>query len=266
MPLFKQVKLTTPESIELELTLAGIGSRAYALMIDYLILWLGIALAWILWTVFATQLLAYLESLGINYSDVPLWLLSIALLVSFAVYAGYFVYFEVVWQGQTPGKRIAKIRVIQDNGKPVGLPQAALRALLRPIDDLLFLGVFFIFFGQREKRIGDWVAGTLVVQEERPQVDAKLAISDKARQLAAQLVDQMVDQTHFSQLLPDDFAVISDYLHRRHFMTASAQTNLSLKLAREIRAIIQLAEIPAGLTSDQFLEAVYLAYQQQFPG
>lgn len=262
MPLFKQVKLTTPESIELELTLAGIGSRAYALMIDYTILWFGLALAWILWTVFATQLLAYLESLQINYSDVPLWLLSIALLVSFAVYAGYFVYFEVVWQGQTPGKRLAKIRVIQDNGKPVGLPQAALRALLRPIDDLLFLGVFFIFFGRREKRIGDWVAGTLVVQEERPPVDQKLAVSDQARQLAKQLPSL----THLSQLLPDDFAVISDYLHRRHLMTPAAQNTLSLKLAREIRAIVQLAEIPAGLTSDQFLEAIYLAYQQQFSG
>ncbi|WP_263975203.1 RDD family protein [Leptolyngbya sp. 7M] len=163
MPLFKQVKLTTPESVELEFTLAGIGSRALALLIDYHLLGVGLVGFWILWIIFANRLMTYLSRLEINYSQVPLWLLAIGLLISFIVYSGYFVYFEVVWQGQTPGKRFAKIRVIQDDGKPVGLSQAALRALLRPIDDILFIGVFFIFFGQQEKRIGDWVAGTLSV-------------------------------------------------------------------------------------------------------
>lgn len=261
MPLFKRIKLTTPESVELELTLAGLGSRALALLIDYHILVLELVLFWFAWGLFATELMNYLEPLEVDYSDVPLWLLAIALLVSFAVYTGYFVFFEVFWQGQTPGKRFAKIRVIQDDGKPVGLSQAALRTLLRPIDDILFIGAFFIFFGQREKRLGDWVAGTVVIQEERPQVQKKLSISEAAQQLATQLPEL----TDLSQLLPDDFAVISEYLHRRSFMATQARTDLSLKLAREIRAIVRLAEIPAGLTSDQFLEAVYVAYQQQYP-
>lgn len=261
MPLFKQVKLTTPESIELEFTLAGIGSRAFALLIDYHLLGLGLLLFWILGGIFANQLLNYLDQLNIDYSDVPLWLFAIALLASFAFYTGYFVVFEVLWRGQTPGKRLAKIRVIRDDGKPVGLPQAVLRALLRPVDDIFFIGALFIFFGQREKRIGDWVAGTLVIQESQPPMQKQLTISEAAERLAAQLPEISV----LTQLLPDDFAVISEYLHRRHFMAYKARSELSLKLAREIRAIVKLAEIPAGLTSDQFLEAVYLAYQQQFP-
>ncbi len=261
MPLFKQVKLTTPESVELEFTLAGIGSRALALLIDYHLLGVGLVGFWILWIIFANRLMTYLSRLEINYSQVPLWLLAIGLLISFIVYSGYFVYFEVVWQGQTPGKRFAKIRVIQDDGKPVGLSQAALRALLRPIDDILFIGVFFIFFGRQEKRIGDWVAGTLVIQEARPQLKKTLSISETAQQLAAQLPEI----TDLTQLLPDDFAVISEYLHRRAAMTRPARRELSLKLAREIRAIINLEEIPPELDSDQFLEAVYVAYQQQFP-
>lgn len=260
MPLFKHIKLTTPESIELEFTLAGIGSRALALLIDYQLLGTSLVLFWILWSIFATQLMGYLERLNINYSDVPLWLLAIALLVSFMLYTGYFVTFEVLWHGQTPGKRFAKIRVIRDDGKPVRITQAALRALLRPIDDIAFIGVLFIFFGKQEKRIGDWVAGTLVIQEVRPELN-KLTISESAQQLALQL-PEIADLT---QLLPDDFAVVSEYLSRRHFMSMQARRDLSLKLAREIRAIINLANIPDGLTSDQFLEAVYVAYQKQFP-
>lgn len=261
MALFRQIKLTTPESVELEFTLAGIGSRALALLVDYQLLGLGLVLFWILWGIFSTQLMNYLDRLDINYSSVPLWLLAIALLISFVFYTGYFVLFEVLWQGQTPGKRFAKIRVIRDDGRPVGLAQASLRTLLRPIDDIVFIGVFFIMFGQKEKRIGDWVAGTLVIQESQSELKGKLVISEAAQQLAAKLPEM----TDLTQILPDDFAVISEYLHRRHFMATKARSELSLKLAREIRAIVQLEEIPAGLTSDQFLEAVYVAYQQFFP-
>lgn len=261
MSLFKQVKLLTPESIELDFTLAGIGSRALALLIDYQILALGLALFWWLLSLFLNQLTDYLDSLDLNYSQVPLWVMAIGLLVTFGIYTGYFVWFEVLWQGQSPGKRLTKIRVIRDNGQPVRLAQAALRALLRPIDDILFIGAFFIFFGQREKRVGDWVAGTLVVEAARPQLPKKLIISDTAQQFA----HQIPGITDLEQLLPDDFAVISEYLHRRSVMATKARSDLSLKLAREIREIVKLTEIPPGLTSDQFLEAVYLAYQQQFP-
>lgn len=261
MPLFKQVKLLTPESIELDFTLAGIGSRALALLIDYLILALSLGIFWWLLSLFLNQLTNYLDSLEVNYSQVPLWVMAIGLFVSFATYTGYFVWFEVLWQGQSPGKRLTKIRVIRDNGQPVRLAQATLRALLRPIDDILFVGAFFIFFGSREKRIGDWVAGTLVVETAHSRPQKALIISEATQRLARQLPEM----TDLEQLLPDDFAVISEYLHRRTQMATQARSELSLKLAREIRAIVKLAEIPPSLTSDQFLEAVYLAYQQQFP-
>jgi uncharacterized RDD family membrane protein YckC len=256
MTLFKQVKLLTPESVELEFTLAGIGSRALALVIDYTLLALGQTLLWTVVGLFSEQLTNYLDRLGVNYSSLPLWLLSLVLLGSVAIFGGYFVAFEVLWQGQSPGKRWTKIRVIRDNGQPVGIAQATLRAMLRPVDDFCFIGAFLISLTQSEKRLGDWVAGTLVVQEKAAQ-PASLALSETARQLAP-------DLPPLTQLEPDDFAVVSEYLHRRSTMTIEARSELSLKLAREIRAIIALGEIPAGLTSDQFLEAVYLAYQQQF--
>ncbi|MBD3883058.1 RDD family protein [Phormidium tenue FACHB-886] len=261
MRLFNRVKILTPESVELELLLAGIGSRALALLIDYTVLFLALAGFWFILGVFANQLLSYLEQTGSDYSSTPTWLGAVALLGSFLIFAGYFIFFEVRWQGQTPGKRIAKIRVIRDDGRPVQLTQAALRSLLRPIDDSLFIGAFLIFFGKREKRIGDWVAGTLVVQEERPQTQTQVAVSDAAQRLATEL-PQLTDLT---QLQPDDFAVIREYLQRRPFMEPKAKSELSLKLARQVRSIVHLEAVPEGLASDQFLEAVYLAYQAMFP-
>lgn len=263
MRLFNQITLRTPESVELEFTLAGIGNRAYALFIDYNLLGLVLILFWLLWALVVTQLLGYLELLnsesGFNYSGLPNWLWAIALLTTFALFVGYFVLFETLWQGQTPGKRIAHIRVIRDDGRPARLAQATLRALLRPIDDILSLGVFLIAFGNREKRVGDWVAGTLVVQDVRPLVKRSLVLSDQAEAIATRLHQE----AQVFQLTPDDFVVIRDYLHRRSLMDAGARSELGYTLARQVKEIITLEQLPQNMTPDMFLEATYLAYQQE---
>lgn len=259
MHFFNRVTLQTPESVELEFTLAGIGNRAYALLIDYIVLGLTLLLFWVAWAVFATGLVDLLTQLTGNTSGLELWLIAIAILANFFIYMGYFVFFEVLWQGQTPGKRYTKIRVIGDSGRRVGIQQAALRSLLRPIDDTLFIGVFLILLGSREKRLGDWAAGTIVIQEEYLVAATNFPVSEQAQQLATEL-PQMAN---LSQLLPDDFAIVREYLQRRGAMLPKAKAELSLKLARQLRTIIALEKLPAGLTADVFLEAVYLAYQQQ---
>jgi uncharacterized RDD family membrane protein YckC len=261
MQLFHRVNLLTPESVELEFTLAGIGNRALALLIDYSILSAGVLIFWIGFGIFAYQLLQYLEASGSDYRAVPIWLLAIGLLLTFILTTGYFAGFEGLRQGQTPGKGWAKIRVIRDDGRPIGLIQAVLRALVQPIDSFLFIGAFLIFFNKREKRLGDMAAGTLVIQESRALKRA-IDLSTEAKQLSAEL-PQVTD---LLQLQPRHFAVVIEYLQRRPFLETKAKTDLSLDLARQIRTLIKLETIPPGLTSDQFLEAVYLAYQKQFPG
>jgi uncharacterized RDD family membrane protein YckC len=121
MQYFKKITLQTPESIQLEFLLAGIGSRAFALLIDYIFLGLSLATVISLWAWFSYMLVEYLDAINIEYSGLQNWLIAIPLLLVFVIFVGYFVFFETFWQGQTPGKRFAKIRVIQDNGKPVGL-------------------------------------------------------------------------------------------------------------------------------------------------
>ena len=256
MHLFNRIKFSTPESVEIEFTLAGIGSRALALMIDYVILAFTLAIMALIWVFIFQQV----TDVGVSIfgSNFGLWLIAISLLSFFFIYTGYFVLFETLWHGQTPGKSIAKIRVVRDDGRPVGLQQSALRALLRPLDEFLFLGAFLITFSNREKRLGDLAAGTIVIQSETVVKSSGLVISEAAKSFHIQLQEI----ANLSSLLPDDFAIIREYLQRRSGMSTKAQIATSLKLTQQVQAIINLEILPANVASDVFLEAVYLAYQQ----
>ncbi|HLO47764.1 MAG TPA: RDD family protein [Kamptonema sp.] len=259
MRFFNRFSLQTPESVELEFTLAGIGNRAYALLIDYIIwglIQLVFALAWLMLYVILSDAIARIAG---NISNLETWLLAIQILISFFIYVGYFVCFETLWQGQTPGKRYVKIRVIRDDGRPVRLQQSTLRALLRPVDDLFFIGLFLIALNQREKRLGDLVAGTLVIQEEQASAIAELKLSDSAQTLA----NQLLNEAELSRLLPEDFAVIRQYLQRRDAMIPKAREELSKQLATQVKQLIAWEKSQEKISANVFLEAAYLAYQQQ---
>lgn len=256
MRFFNRVTLQTPESVELEFTLAGIGNRALALLIDYLVWGLILFLFVSVGFIFGVQLIDLLDTL-IDSNSLELWLISIWILISFFIYVGYFVFFETLWQGQTPGKRFAGIRVIRDDGRTVGLQQATLRALLRPVDDTLFIGAVLIMLTRREKRLGDMAAGTVVIQADRAVAPARFPISEPAQQLA----EQLPYLANLPALLPDDFAVIREYLQRRSAMEPKAKSELSRQLASQVKNVIALEELPEKVSADVFLEAVYLAYQ-----
>ncbi len=249
MSLFNKITLQTPESVELEFTLAGIGNRTQALLIDYALLGGMIALSVFTGVALLSQ-----------FNDVlRKWYLAIALLGIFGVFVGYFIFFETLWQGQTPGKRYTKIRVIRDDGRPAGLSEATLRALLRPIDDALSIGFLMIFFHKQEKRLGDLIAGTVVIQEENPLIHQKLVVSDRAEVFAKQLIEVC----DLSLLLPDDFASIREFLQRRHRLEPEARKNLSRQLALQLKAILEIETIPFRADAETFIESVFSAYQQQ---
>ncbi len=258
MHLFNRVKFRTPESVELEFTLAGIGNRAWAVLIDYNVLGIILLLFLSLLFIVSIQLTDVLRA--IFGSSVSTWLLAIASIISFGIYSSYFVFFETLWQGQTPGKRFAKIRVVRDDGRLIGLQQATLRALLRPVDEMLFIGAFLIVFGRHEKRLGDLAAGTIVIQNETPITSATLTISEEGK-LAS---ERLLDIADLSAMLPDDLTIIREYLLRRGKMTSKAKALVSLQLVNQLLPIIKLEKIPDKLTPDIFLEAVYLMYQQSF--
>ncbi|MDB9314229.1 RDD family protein [Spirulina sp. CS-785/01] len=256
MNLLKKITLKTPESVELKFTLAGIGKRAYAVLLDYII-WLLLLMAW----TFISFIFIYntfSEVLGDNNQLGP-WFFSFYLLIFFLIYVGYFIFFEVWWQGKTPGKRFVNIRVIRDDGKPARLPQATLRALLRPVDDLFFLGLFFIVLGKREKRLGDWLAGTVVIQEEQKKTQFTFSPSPTSQDLA----EQLKNQVNINQLRPEEFLIIRLYLERRDQMFPEARYSKAKELAYQVKDILELDGVPEGVTAFEFLAAVYLAYQEQ---
>lgn len=261
MSLFNRIKLKTPESVEIEYTLAGIGSRALALLIDYTVWWF-LLVGFALMAIFISEAIVNLiTAIAGSAEDIELWLSAFFLLVVFCIYMGYFVFFETLWQGQTPGKRYAKIRVICDDGRPLGLVQATLRSLLRPVDEFLFIGAFAILFTKQEKRLGDWLAGTVVIQEEAKK-DAQVKISDRA----APIVPDLQQKTDLSQLLPDDFAAIRSYLQRRSTLTQQARRKVARSLTESTLETLGLENVPQGETAEIFLEALYLAYQQRSAG
>ncbi len=260
MHFFNRINLETPESVELEYTLAGIGSRAYALVIDYLVLGSTLFLSVVIAIFLSYQITASDSFLSSDEQGKLLqWVWAIEALIAFTIYVGYFVFFETIWQGQTIGKKKAKIRVIADDGKPVSIGKSSLRALLRPIDDFFFIGVFFIALGKKEKRIGDLIAGTIVIQEEfTSNKHPNFEFTEEAKQLALKLRIE----TDVARLSPENFVILGDYLEYRNQMIPQAKRQLALKLAGQIKNIMELEVLPKDATADCFIEAVYLAYQQ----
>lgn len=259
MALFNTIKIRTPESVELEFILAGIGSRAVALLVDYVMLGLGLMAIAVTYSFLTIQLFTIGETLPFDISTIRLWIAAIALVLAFAVYIGYFVIFETLWYGQTPGKRYTKIRVIRDDGQPERLPQATLRALLRPVDDSLFIGFFCILLSKNEKRIGDWLAGTLVIQNDPNVVGETIQIPERSQTIGRDLTT-LVD---FTALSPDDFATIRDFLQRRPALSPKAREQVSNQLAQRFRDQLELQSLPTEMTTLTFLEALYWGYQQQ---
>ena len=156
-----QLSIDTPELVALEFPLAGIGSRFIAILIDSLL-----QAAIVLALIFGAML--FLPSLLKFEAASAKWFIAIVILVPFLLQWGYFALFEAFWNGQTPGKRVAKIRVIQQSGRAITLFESLARNLVRIIDFLptsYIVGVISIFVTSRHQRLGDLVAGTLVVHE-----------------------------------------------------------------------------------------------------
>jgi uncharacterized RDD family membrane protein YckC len=155
-----KLTIDTPEQVHLEFVLAGIGSRFMAAFLDSLIeaaLYLILFLLTILWA-----------SSGFLNGSRSVWWDAFVSLVVFCINWGYYAIFEALWKGQTPGKRWAKIRVIKDSGRPINAFEAISRNLIRFVDFLPFfygVGVITMLLNAKHRRLGDYVAGTLVVHE-----------------------------------------------------------------------------------------------------
>ncbi len=159
----KTIKITTPENIEVEYTLAALGSRTAAAAVDLLI---QLALMGIILIVILLLGLTPSEL----YDKYKSWAVAVSLLLIFIINYGYFIIFEMTMNGKTPGKKIFGLRTIRTNGQPIAFKHSVIRNLFRVIVDVYGVGVILIFFTNNHKRLGDYLASTMVVAEEKREV------------------------------------------------------------------------------------------------
>jgi uncharacterized RDD family membrane protein YckC len=254
-----QISIDTPELVGIELPLAGIGSRFIALLVDYLIWGAGMVVVFIA----AIVLLPALRTFSRISAQ---WAEAIVIFIFFLLNWGYFTMFEAFWNGRTPGKRVAKIRVIQRSGRSIGMVESMARNLVRYVDQLPFfyaVGVIAMFVTKQHQRLGDLAAGTLVVRDREPETP--LWGDTGSRTFTAQLFSAHVPipEPHtaitlpalgISKLTSADLEVLEGFFSRRLDMSLETRAALALRIAAAIQAKSGL-ETPAGVSVETFLEA-----------
>lgn len=178
--------IETPEHVELNFALASLGNRFLACAIDHAIQLGAILLVLIVATSVSLEFDKFTTQTIDKITSANLWTIALTILAVFTIYFGYFAFFEAVWSGQTPGKRWLRLRVIKEDGRPINAFEALSRNLLRGVDfmplmillPLYSIGILSVFASARGKRLGDFVAGTVVIKErtaEAPSFDEVFA-------------------------------------------------------------------------------------------
>ena len=221
--------IETPEQISLELPLAGIGSRFLALALDTLIqLVAGLAL-FLLWITLGALGLV-IASPAANQKSV--WATAALILAAFLVQIGYFAFFESIWNGQTPGKRYLRLRVIRQGGQPISTYEAVARNLLRIVDSIpgvYAVGILCALLSAESKRLGDYVADTVVVYERPIQLNPGDSRGSESREVVGG--DILTDHARLSA---DEFVLIDSFLIRRHQLSPGVRQQLAGQIVQRI--------------------------------
>jgi uncharacterized RDD family membrane protein YckC len=227
----------TPEGVDLDLRLAGLGSRFVAALLDVL-------LRLVVFAALGLVLLAGPLTLDDLASGIGLALFSVG---AFLVLFGYDVLFEVLASGRTPGKRRAGLRVVLVDGRPVTFTASALRTIVRVVDLLpgpYLVGAAAILLTRRNQRLGDLAAGTLVVREE----------GSRAGDEPPFRVPEAAAGWDVAGIGTDELVAVRRFLARRAELTPESRRALAATLAGRLRPRVVAPDAPAD--DEHFLELV----------
>jgi uncharacterized RDD family membrane protein YckC len=234
-----RLTIATPEGVDLELTLAGVGSRFASALIDYVIqLLILIALALIL-------------GVGIGLNSESGYSAAAWIVAAFILFISYDVAFEVLASGRTPGKRLNGLRVVRENGAPITFTASAVRNVMRLIDILpgtYLVGICSILVSSQNQRLGDHAAGTLVVRERKPLPAEPVVRS--YRRVEAPAWDT-------SAIGPAEVTAVRSFLARRDVLTWDARQQLAAELAARLRP--KVGGATGGESPELFLERLAAA-------
>ena len=257
-------RLLTPENVELQFDVAGLGSRLGAALIDYAIIgvtYIGLILAAafvgsvmerVLPRMFATNQAIEIATRTGTYAMV-----AVAVFLAFLGWWGYFLLFELLWGGQSPGKRILSLRVTRRDGQPLTFTTTLVRNALRWIDQAAMVGVFAMLVDGSSRRLGDMAAGTFVVHEPR-------ALRTKA--LDAVAIPYSLPEASV-QALPNagritiaQYTLIRDYFGRANGLRGDAADRLAARLAGALGKELEVEPSSVG-SPERFLATVARAFE-----
>jgi uncharacterized RDD family membrane protein YckC len=255
--------IETPERVPLAFALASIGNRFLAVAIDHFIQYFVIfVIAWACFSLWGIGDVSAIENSEI-WREMPKWTIAVLIVAVFLIFAGYFICFEWLWNGQTPGKRLLKLRVIREDGRPVTLWEALARNLLRIVDavpgfvlPVYSIGLITIFMSNRDQRIGDMFAGTVVIRErtdEAPTFQETFSnpISDAAFRRVQKLT---VFQADINPLTESEIEVAESFLRRRWDLTERQRLWMAWRIALPLMYKIKPDYDLQNFTYEGFLE------------
>jgi uncharacterized RDD family membrane protein YckC len=275
-----QLNIETPEQVELRFPIAGVGSRFLALLTDTL-LQIGAYLVLTLLFILTLADSRAIKSFGAASEPAQKWMVAGFIFVNFVMFWGYFSLFEALWNGQTPGKRLMKIRVIKDSGRSITLFEAMARNLLRIIDMLppstYLVGVVSMVCNKQQKRLGDLVAGTIVVHE---RIDEQPLMTHNSRTFTAALYPQPPVADRFAsdvlldpalsmnglpadavgRLQMEDLHVIETFFNRALDLSLERRAELAARVAAAMSGKMGVP-LPDGIAPERMLELI--AYQMR---
>src|SRR6266481_1320641 len=256
--------IETPERVPLHFALASIGNRFLACTFDHFLQALTIAIV-VLGGWWLTQ---KIDLVGL-FNDAPKWVEALLILAFFVIWSSYFIVFEWMWNGQTPGKRWLKLRVIREDGRPITFWEAAVRNLLRTFDMMpapfYLIGLISVFVSASDQRVGDMIAGTVVVREREAEAPLFAQVFESAvSDLALRRSFKPVEFSGELNILTErEIEVVETFLRRRWDLSDIPRQwmawRVSLPLMYKIRPTYDLATF----TYEGFLEELLHRYRAQ---
>jgi uncharacterized RDD family membrane protein YckC len=258
--------IETPERVPLHFALASIGNRFLACAIDHAIQSLAFGLI-----IIVGLILSNVEALQAMFESAPKWVGAVMILLLFLTFSSYFAFFEWLWSGQTPGKRWMKLRVIREDGRPITFWEAAVRNLLRVLDMFPYpfysIGLISVFSTSRDQRVGDMVAGTVVVrerEEEAPEFELVFAspVSDPALRRSFKPVEFTAS---LSSLTDSEIQVVETFLRRRWDLSDLPRQWMAWRVSMPILYKIRPSYDLNTFTYEGFLEELLHRYLHEHP-
>ena len=256
--------IETPERVPLHFALASIGNRFLACAIDHLIQSLALLLI-----IIVGVILSNVSAIQDVVASAPKWVGAVVILLVFLTFSTYFAFFEWLWSGQTPGKRWLKLRVLREDGRPITFWEAAVRNVLRVFDMFPYpfysIGLVSVFATSRDQRIGDMVAGTVVVREREAEAPAfaqvfATPVSDPALRRSFKPVDFTAS---LSSLTDSEIQVVETFLRRRWDLSDVPRQWMAWRVSMPILYKIRPAYDLATFTYEGFLEELLHRYLQE---